>query len=259
MMIEIQNVCFAYGQHCVLHDISFTAGESELLAVLGPNGVGKSTLFRLLLGLEKMSVGICLIDGVPADTCASSLAKRIAYVPQTHHPSFNYSVLDMVLMGTTIQVNNFSSPGPEQKQRALEALEQIGILHLKDRGYLQISGGEQQLVLIARALAQQAKIIVMDEPAANLDYGNQLRVMGRIKALTREGYTIIQSTHNPDHAFLFADRILALSDGRIVAYGPTSNTLTSTLIQTLYGVKTTVQRGENGMLSAIPDISEYKI
>ena len=181
MSLEVRNLSFSYGSHRVLQNVSFRAREGELLAVLGPNGVGKSTMFHLLLGLEKSRFGTLWIDGEPVDSASALLARQIAYVPQSHYPSFNYSVTDMVLMGTTVQVHGFASPGLKQMAQAEDAMEQMGITHLRDRGYLQISGGERQLVLVARALAQQAKILILDEPTANLDYGNQLRVLSRIK------------------------------------------------------------------------------
>jgi iron complex transport system ATP-binding protein len=147
----------------------------------------------------------------------------------------------MVLMGTTSQVSNISSPGPKQRELVMASLERMGITHLFNRSYNFISGGERQLVLISRALAQQAKILVMDEPTANLDYGNQMRVLDQIKSLSKEGYTIILSTHNPDQSYLFADRILALNGGKLIADGTPKDIITTELIRTLYNVDITVE------------------
>jgi iron complex transport system ATP-binding protein len=162
----------------------------------------------------------------------------------------------MVLMGTTVQVGQFSAPGSAQEEQARVAMEEMGITHLAERGYQQISGGERQLVLIARALAQKARIVIMDEPTANLDYGNQLRVLGRVKSLAKRGYTIIQSTHSPDHAFLFADRVLALHDRRIAACGTPGEVLTSELIHKLYGIKVRVEC-RNGHYSSVPELEDW--
>lgn len=236
MSIEVRDIRFGYESQPVLRGVSFTAQSGQLLSVLGPNGVGKSTLFRCILGLLRSYTGSITVDG--ADTRrmpARQLARHIAYIPQSHYPSFNYSVFNMVLMGATSQVSALSSPGPKQRAAAEEALERVGISALRDKGYTNISGGERQLVLIARALVQDARVLVLDEPTANLDYGNQLRVMEQVRALTAEGYTVLQSTHNPEQAFLFSHRVVAMKDGGILADGPPSQVVTEELMRSLYG------------------------
>lgn len=237
MSMKIENLSFAYGDHEVLKKVSFTAENGEFLSVLGPNGVGKSTLFRCMLGLLKPSAGEITIDGRSIHSMsAAQLARQIAYIPQSHNPVFNYSVFDMVLMGTTAQLGSFESPRQKHMEQTEAALERLGISHLKDRGYANISGGERQLVLIARAMAQQANILVMDEPSANLDFGNRIRVMQAVRDLTRDGYAVIQSTHDPDQAYLYSDRILALHDGSVLAWGTPRETVCGELISRLYGV-----------------------
>jgi iron complex transport system ATP-binding protein len=218
-----------------------------MLALLGPNGVGKSTLFNCILGLLKPSHGEILIgESNVRRLPPRELARRIAFVPQSHSPTFNYSVFDMVLMGTTAQLVGAASPSEAQMRLAEDALERVGISQLRERGYLQISGGERQLTLIARALAQQANVIIMDEPTANLDYGNRLRVLQRVKTLAAEGFTVIQSTHNPDDAFLFADRVIALLGGKIAADGPPQTAVTEELIGSLYGIRVRISRTDGG-------------
>ena len=236
MSIEVRDLRFGYGSGEVLRGVSFTAPSGQLTSVLGPNGVGKSTLFRCLLGLLKGYRGSITVDG--ADTrrqSARSLARQVAYIPQSHYPSFNYSVFNMVLMGTTSQVSLLSSPGAKQRSAAEEALRQVGVLHLKDKGYTHISGGERQLVLIARALVQDAPVLILDEPTANLDYGNQVRVMEELRKLTAAGYTVIQSTHNPEQAFLFSHKVVAMKEGRVLAEGAPSQVVTEELMASLYG------------------------
>jgi iron complex transport system ATP-binding protein len=247
MEIQVRNLHFAYGSHKVLRDISFDAGEGELLCILGPNGVGKSTLFRCLLGHEKPASGEVLIDGRPAGEYKSSqLARLVSYVPQAHTPTFDYTVLEVVLMGTSAHIGGLSAPKRQHVEMAESAMARVGIADLSGRGYQHISGGERQLALIARALAQQTPVIVMDEPASNLDYGNSLRLMQQVKALTEQGLTFIMSTHDPDHALLFADRILALKGGRVAAFGKVEDVVTEALIETLYGVDVQLRKSENG-------------
>lgn len=244
--IKVENLSFSYGDHKVLKSVGFAIDDGEFVSILGPNGVGKSTLFRCMLGLIKPQEGTTFINGT--DICnfaPQELAKNIAYIPQSHNPVFNYSVLDMVLMGTTAQLGKFSSPRAEHKKEAIDALEQLGIGHLQDRGYRAISGGERQLVLVARALSQQAKILIMDEPSASLDFGNKFRVMKTVRNLADNGYTVIQSTHDPDQAYMYSDKILAMLDGKVLAFGKPADIVTDSLISKLYGVDVDVCNLQN--------------
>ena len=235
--MKIEDLRFSYGSHQVLKGVSFDTNPGEFISVLGPNGVGKSTLFRCMLGLLHPTGGTVAIGGKSIrEMSPAELSRRMAYIPQSHHPLFNFSVFDMVLMGTTSQLSRFASPGKAQEHLAEAALDRLGIRHLRDRGCGHISGGERQLVLIARAIAQQAKILVMDEPSANLDFGNKLRVMKTVKGLTADGYTIIQSTHDPDQAYLYSDKILALHGGKVLDFGAPRDVMTEKLISTLYNV-----------------------
>lgn len=238
MILKVENLAFSYGSHHVLHDISFDVCPGEFLSVLGPNGVGKSTLFRCILGNLKGYGGRVSADGIDLRSLSQrEKARRIAYIPQVHRPTFGYTVLDMVLMGTSRQLSAFARPGDAQIRIAMDALNQIGVAHLADRDFSRLSGGEQQLVLVARAIAQQADILVMDEPTSALDYGNQIRVLQKVKKLSQEGYTVLLSTHNPQHAMSFADRILALAEGTVAAIGTPAETLTPALMGKLYGIE----------------------
>ncbi|NLO47488.1 MAG: ABC transporter ATP-binding protein [Clostridiales bacterium] len=242
MSVEVRNLSFSYGKREVLSNISFRAEAGELIAVMGPNGAGKSTLFRCILGLSPKYDGEIYIGGQEARRIGiAKLARHVAYIPQSHSPVFNFSVFDIVLMGTTSQVSAVNIPGRKQVDLANTVLKDLGIEDLKHRGYMQISGGERQLTMIARALAQRANILIMDEPTSNLDYGNQLRILSTIKNLTNEGYTIIVSTHNPDHALFFSDKVLALSNGRIVNHGSSVDVISNDLIKQLYDVDVEVK------------------
>ena len=237
MSIEVKNLRFRYGARPVIGDVSFTAEKGELLAVLGPNGVGKSTLFRCLLGFLKPVGGEILVDGKELGAYSRrELAKKIAYIPQSHAPAFDHTVLDSVLMGMTAQLRVFEQPGQAQREKAMQMLRALGIEKLADRGCMKISGGERQLMLLARALVQDASMLIMDEPTANLDYGNSCRVMERVKRLGQTGYTIIFSTHDPNQAFSYATKVLALKDGGVMAVGAPEAVLTEDVLSRLYGI-----------------------
>ena len=251
MSIEIRNLSFAYSLREVLREVSLVAEQGQLLAVLGPNGVGKTTLFRCILGLQTHYTGTILIDGVDARTfSARELAHRVAYIPQTHGMAFGYSVQDMVLMGTTHSVSTMSIPKQKELDQANAALEKLGISSLTHANFAKLSGGEQQMVLIARALAQNAKTLLMDEPTASLDYGNQSLVLRQVRALADEGYTILLSTHNPQHALWYANRAVALLGGGVEAFGAPRAVIDAAMIEKLYGVRVQLVETElNALIS----------
>lgn len=237
MSIRVESLSFSYGSREVLHDLDFEIPDGCLVNVLGPNGVGKSTLFRCILGLNQNYLGRVLVNGKDIKKLSiRERAREVSYIPQSHASVYDYEVLDVVLMATGSDLKMLSNPGKAQVKRAYAALERIGIERLAHRAYTQISGGEQQLVLIARAIAQQAQTIIMDEPTSALDYGNTVRVLSCVRQLAREGLSIIQSTHNPDQAFLYSDKTLVIDGGRVRAFGSPHDTITSELISDLYAV-----------------------
>ena len=191
MRLDVRDLSFSYGENRVLNNVSFSSSGSEAIAVLGPNGVGKSTFFKCILGFLPIKNGKIEIDGKDVSLMKGrELSKYIAYIPQSSNPVFNHTVLESVAMGMNNQIGLFSVPGEKEREKAAAALDRLGILKLKDRGCLNISGGERQLMLIARAMVQNAKIIVMDEPTSSLDYGNSYRVMETIMSLSKDGYHI---------------------------------------------------------------------
>lgn len=243
-LVELQDVSIGYSQHRrVGTGISLCVWPKEVLCLLGPNGSGKSTLFKTLLGLLPALAGQVQVMGRPLHTWTrQALATHIAYVPQAHAAVFAFNVLEVVLMGRTACLGMFASPSARDKQLACECLEQVGMLHLLDRPYTQISGGERQLVLIARALAQQPQLLVMDEPTASLDFGNQLRVLSHIQALQQRGMGILLCTHQPEHALQVADRVALFKAGQLQAVGPAIATMTAQHLAKLYDLDETTVR-----------------
>ncbi len=237
MSIEISGLHFSYGNAPVLQGVDFSVPDGESAAVLGPNGVGKSTLFRCLLGFLDPTEGSVLVNGKDMRTLdRRAAAREIAYIPQSCVPSFNYTLLEVVMMGLNNRMGLLESPKEEHKKAALETLDSLGIAHLAYRGSGRVSGGERQLALLARAMVQNARVLVMDEPTANLDCGNSARVMERVTGLTREGYTVLFSTHDPNQAFRYANRVLAMQEGRVLSAGPPETALTAQTLSQLYGV-----------------------
>lgn len=185
MQLEVSDLFFSYDETDVLKSVSFCADRGERIAVLGPNGVGKSTLFRCLLGFLEPKRGSVKIAGRDVrDYSRRALAAELAYIPQSYSPAFDHTVLDSVLMGLGAQLGPFDRPSREQTDAALRILDELGIGALASRGCMRISGGERQLMLLGRALIQNAHTLIMDEPTASLDYGNSFRVMQRIESLS---------------------------------------------------------------------------
>jgi iron complex transport system ATP-binding protein len=252
-LIEARNVAIGYRGKVVARDIDVSLRAGEVVCLLGPNGSGKTTLFKTLLRLIARLAGSISIAGRPIDSWRpGQLALRQAYVPQANVSVFPYRVLDMVLMGRTARLGVFSAPSTADRERAWSALERLGIADLAENEYTRISGGQRQLTLIARALAQEAPSIVMDEPTASLDFGNQALVLREVARLARGGLGIVLSTHQPDHAFAIASRVLLLHDGRVVADGSPREVLTRQRLEQVYGVPVSLDPLPGGRLSCTP-------
>lgn len=226
-----------YGDRVVGANLSFVVKAGEVTCLLGANGCGKTTLLKTLLGLLPPLAGTVEIHQQRLqDLKAKQLAQWVGYVPQAHQDLFPYTVLEMVLMGRTAHVAWLSTPGPKDQAIARACLAQMGISHLSARRYTQLSGGERQLVLIARALAQQPRILIMDEPTASLDFGNQIRVLAMIEQLKAQGLAILLTTHQPEHAHQVADSVVLLHQGQILAQGHKADSLTAAHLATVYGL-----------------------
>ena len=238
MLLTIENVFGGYGNGDVLKGISCNADYGDVLCLLGPNGCGKTTLFRMMLGTLPVTDGKIAIDGKNIhDFTTKALANRIAYIPQYHSPVFAYTVLDVVIMGRASHFSAFETPKEPDREAAFSALEKVNALHLANKKYTSLSGGQRQLVLIARAICQSAKIFIMDEPAANLDYANHQLLMNVISGLARQGYCIIMSTHSPEHPFSVGTKVLLMKTGKVVGFGTPKEVITSETLQSVYDIE----------------------
>lgn len=235
-MIEVRNLHFAYRDKPILKRISFSIKKGDTLSILGANGSGKSTLLRIMLGFLKFKGGVLIEGKSVRDYGKRELASLVAYVPQTHAPLYDYSVFDVALMGALCRTPLFSSFSAADKKLAEQALEKMGIAHLKNMPYTKISGGQRQLAYIVRTLVQGAKVIFMDEPTNGLDFGNQIKLLEMIKNLKDEGYTFVQTTHYPRHAKFVSNLTLFLKDGEILAFGESEKLINTENIDKIYGI-----------------------
>lgn len=234
-VLQAKDLTIGYGTQRIASAISFDLIAGEVLCLLGPNGSGKTTLFQSLLGLIPLLSGRVLVEqNAITHYSRQDIAKMIAYVPQAVTGLFAFKVLDMVLMGRAAHLGAFAAPGLAEIELAEQSLEQLGIAHLAQRSYTQLSGGEQQLVLLARALTQQPKALLLDEPTASLDFGNQIRVLEQIRHLAEQGIAVCLCTHQPEHAYRVADEVALLKKGQLMAVGTTATTLSVEALARLY-------------------------
>jgi iron complex transport system ATP-binding protein len=239
--IEGRDLTIGYPDRTVGRGLDVALSTGEVLALLGPNGGGKTTLLKTLLGLLKPKAGEVRLGDKPLDNYSiRERARVVAYVPQVHISTFAFTVETVVLMGRTAHGSLFSRPSGQDRAVAQAALERFGIATLANRPYTMISGGERQLVLLARALAQEPQFIVLDEPTASLDFGNQGKVMREIRALAKSGHGVLFTTHDPNHALRAADRAYLLREGTRIADGPVATVLNREQLEALY--RATVER-----------------
>jgi len=253
-VLDAKNICFAYGQKTILSGIDFSIEQGDVIALLGPNGSGKSTLMKILLGLYKAQGEILLEGKKLSKYSQKEIAQKIAYVPQMHKIPFAYTVLEVVMMGRLAHTGFFSSYTPNDTSITMQALEKVGMHTQAKQAYATLSGGQQQLVLIARALAQEARILFMDEPVNGLDYGNQIKLLRLLKALAKEGYTFLKTTHYPDHALYASNRVAIIKNGEMIGFDTTTSLLTAQTIQMLYGIEVVLEKTKQGVPFCVPMI-----
>jgi iron complex transport system ATP-binding protein len=257
MKLEVKNVMCGYDKGVVIKDISLTVESGEVLCLLGPNGVGKTTFFKSILGFLGLKNGEIILNNENIKKLSrKQLAKSIGYVPQAHIPPFPFSVIDVVVMGRTAHLGTFSSPSKKDIFLAEEILEKLDIAYLKDKIYTQISGGERQMVLIARALTQKPEILIMDEPTSNLDFGNQIRVLQQINSLAKDVLGVIMTSHFPNHAFLCSTKVGLMEKNNKFKIGTADEIITEENLKSVYGIDMKIAsiQGENGekIKSCIP-------
>lgn len=241
-MLSVQGIRFGYDpERPVLADVSFSMDRGDVVCLLGPNGTGKTTLLRCLMGLSRPQAGTVELDGRDiGHLSARRRSQLLAYVPQSSDLAFAYDVTEVVLMGRVAHLPLGARHSADDERVALGCLERLGISHLANRTFQELSGGERQMVCVARAMAQQADYLVMDEPTASLDYGNQVRVLQMIAGLADDGYGILMTSHFPDHAFLACTGAVLVRDGRVLAQGRPEEVVTTQNLTRLYGTSVCV-------------------
>jgi len=242
--LTLSNVEFCYAQGAaVLNSLSLDIVPASITAILGPNGAGKTTLLNTILGFLKPQSGAILLDDVNISQYSrSQLSRMIGLVPQAEHIPFNFTVLEYILLGRTPYMGIFSMPQEKDYQVAESMLNLLHIAHIKQRPITELSGGEQQLVLLARALAQQPKILLLDEPTTHLDLGNTVFILNALKDLARRNVTVIFTTHDPQAAIYCADQVVLMKQGHVLSAGRLQEILTSAQLSQLYGVQISVQQ-----------------
>ena len=247
MILEIKNLTFSYDKHIVFKDLNFKLESPDVLSILGPNGIGKTTLIKCLLGIKKKTSGEILIDGKEIDGFnKKDFYSFVAYLKQGGKESSIYTVLDTVLLGLASQINPLLKPKDSDIEKVNNILKELGIYHLRDKYVSKLSGGEAQMVFMARALVREPEILILDEPESNLDYRNQLLMLDTIDRLKSHGKLIIFNTHYPEHALRYSNKVLLLNDSYKYKFGNTGDIITKENIEATYKIKAAVGELKDG-------------
>ena len=259
-LFEVKDISFSYDGEEIFSDISFSIDKGDVLCILGPNGTGKTTLIKCLNSLHDVDSGEILINGVNIKKLSfRQISTHIGYIPQSHIPSFPFKVLDVVLMGRAPYLNLTDSPKKEDKQIAVNALKTLGIYDLKDKEYTNLSGGERQLVFLARVLCQKPDILILDEPTSHLDFGNQIKLLEIIDNLSKSGLSIIMSSHFPDHAFLSSTKVAILKDKKFIDFGSPNDVVTEDNLRKAYSIDVKLMELDDKRKVCIPLKTNLKL
>jgi iron complex transport system ATP-binding protein len=262
--IQVENIAFSYSHDvatAVFQNVSLTVQSGDVFCLLGPNGIGKSTLLKCMGSILQIQQGRILLNGQNLSAIKlADVAKHIGYVPQGLVSAFPFRIKDIIIMGRAPHLSVLASPSRADMEIAYKAMEMVGVAHLADRPCDSVSGGEWQLTLIARALVQEPQILLMDEPTSHLDMGNQLKILQVIKDLSSDGMTIVMASHFPDHAFLVANVVAIMNNGKIVQIGAPEEVITDQNMKTTYGVDVQIVQLEGGVLrkTCFPSLSESR-
>ena len=235
-LIEVRGAAFKYGDRTLFSSINLDIFAGEVLTILGPNGCGKSTLLRCIGGALTLAEGTVRMGNDDLSALdPGARGRRIGFLFHDHTPTFPFTVLAVASMGRTPHMSIFGMPSPQDMALTEEALDTVGIRHLKNRPYTELSGGERQLVLLSRTLVQQADVILLDEPTSHLDMRNQVLCLKTIGSLAAQGRSMVMTTHDPNHAFLYPGRVVLMKPDGSLLTGPASDIVTDATLSMIYG------------------------
>ncbi|MBE6499172.1 MAG: ABC transporter ATP-binding protein [Methanobrevibacter thaueri] len=259
-LFEVKNISFKYDDEEIFSNINFSIQKGDVLCILGPNGTGKTTLIKCINALYEINSGEILINGENIKKLSyKEISKHIGYIPQSHIPSFPFKVFDVVLMGRAPYLNLTNSPKEEDKKIALNALKTLGIEDLKDKEYTNLSGGERQLVFLARVLCQKPDVLILDEPTSHLDFGNQIKLLEIIDNLAKSGLAIIMSSHFPDHAFLSSTKVAIMKNKKFIDYGTPEEVITENNLKEAYSIDVKIIKLDDKRKICIPMKTNLKL
>ncbi len=255
-ILEIENAEFSYnGREKIFQNINLSVNKGEVLCILGPNGTGKTTLIKCLNCLLRLNAGNIFLSGEDIYSFnKTDLARQIGYIPQGHSPVFPFTVLDVVLMGRAPHLGSMSSPSKNDYEIARECLKKMDMTHMMNKPYTELSGGEKQLIFFARVLAQKPDILLLDEPTSHLDFGNQMRTLDLINKMAEVGFTVVMSSHFPDHAFIAADKVAIMKDCSLIDYGTPEKVITEENLEKAYNIGVKIMALDHGRKICVPSV-----
>lgn len=246
-LLKAENISFKYeNTDTIFENINLEINKGDIICILGPNGTGKTTLLKTLNGINKINNGTIKIKGENINHLTyKEISQTIGYIPQSHNPSFPFTVMDVVLMGRTPHLKLSQTPSEKDIKIAEKALKDIGIENLKNKPYTNLSGGERQLVFLARVLSQKPELLILDEPTSHLDFGNQIKLLEILEDLSKQGLAIIMSSHFPDHAFLASNKVAIMKNKTFLDMGKPDDIITEENLEKTYNISVKIIKVEN--------------